>query len=350
MRGEAGCVPIECPGMRRFSVGQLLLTVALSAGVWAIVAAGCLFVGSTGVRGPSGGELAYRWQSIWLASLVGASLASAGVTYQAILRNPLAEPYLLGVSSGASLAAYLWRFPVFSTIAVLGAAVTQQVFAFAGALVSVAVVFALASRRGRLEPVTLLLVGVIVNAVNGSIFLLLDALRPELTGQGGGMMRFLVGGIQTNLDAAQKWIAAGICGAMFIVLLYVAGMLNVAGLSDAEAQSLGVRVNRLRWAGLLAASLMTASAVAISGPIGFVGLVCPHLGRLIVGHDVRRLLPLSAALGAGLLAGADALSRGMILVPGIKTWPPVGVLTGLIGGPFFLYLLYRERRREGMGL
>jgi iron complex transport system permease protein len=86
---------------------------------------------------------------------------------------------------------------------------------------------------------------------------------------------------------------------------------------------------------------MTASAVAISGPIGFVGLICPHLGRLVVGHDLRRLLPLAAALGAALLASADAASRAMI--PLVKTWPPVGVLTALLGGPFFLYLLYRER-------
>jgi iron complex transport system permease protein len=329
--------------MRRFSVGQLLLTLAISAAVWGVIAVGCLMVGSTGVGWPGSGELRFRWQSVWLASLVGASLACAGVTYQAILRNPLADPYLLGVSSGASLAAYVWRFPLFSSVALFASAFTQQAFAFGGAVLTVAVVFTLASRRGRLEPVTLLLVGVIVNAVNGSVFLLLNALRPELTGQGGGMMGFLVGGIQTNLEGPQKWAAVVICAAIFVVLTYLAGALNVAGLSDSEAQSLGVRVNRLRWAGLLAASLMTASAVAISGPIGFVGLVCPHLGRLIVGHDTRRLLPVSAALGAGLLAGADALSRGLIHT--IRTWPPVGVLTGLLGGPFFLYLLYRERRR-----
>ena len=330
--------------MRRFSVGQLLLNIAISLAVWGAVAGACLFVGSAGIRPPANGlELSIRAQSVFLASLVGAALAAAGVTYQAILRNPLAEPYLLGVSSGASLAAYVWRFPAFSGVALLASSMTQQAFAFAGALATVAVVFTLASRRGRLEPVTLLLVGVIVNAVNGSAFLLLNALKPELTAQGGGMVGFLVGTIQTNLRNEQRYVGAAICGAMFLVLMYVSGSLNVAALSDAEAQSLGVRVNRLRWIGLLAASLMTASAVALSGPIGFVGLVCPHLARLIVGHDVRRLLPLSAALGAGLLASADALSRGLIMT--IKTWPPVGVLTGLIGGPFFLYLLYRERNR-----
>jgi iron complex transport system permease protein len=330
--------------MRRFSVGQLLATNGISLAVWGAVAGMCLFVGSTGLGRPTNDfELSIRAQSVMLASLVGAALAAAGVTYQAILRNPLAEPYLLGVSSGASLAAYVWRFPAFSGVAVLASGATQQAFAFAGALATVAVVFTLASRRGRLEPVTLLLVGVIVNAVNGSVFLLLNALKPELTAQGGGMMAFLVGAIQTNLRQEQKYVAAAICGAMFLALMYVSGALNVAALSDAEAQSLGVRVHRLRWVGLVAASLMTASAVAVSGPIGFVGLVCPHLARSIVGHDVRRLMPLSAALGAALLASADALSRGLIMT--FKTWPPVGVLTGLIGGPFFLYLLYRERNR-----
>jgi iron complex transport system permease protein len=170
---------------------------------------------------------------------------------------------------------------------------------------------------------------------------MVDALRPELTAQGGGMLAFLVGKIQTNLENHQKYTAACVCAAGFVGLLALSPQLNVAGLSEAEARSLGVRIHRLRWVGLLIASLMTASAVAISGPIGFVGLVCPHLGRLIVGHDTRRLLPLSAALGAALLAIADALSRAMI--PVVSTWPPVGVLTGLIGGPFFLYLLYRQR-------
>jgi len=109
----------------------------------------------------------------------------------------------------------------------------------------------------------------------------------------------------------------------------------------AADQNPAVRVQRLRWTALFAASLITALAVALSGPIGFVGLICPHLGRRLVGHDARRLLPLSAALGAALLALADTLSR--LLIQGINTWLPVGVLTGLLGGPFFLYLLYRQR-------
>jgi iron complex transport system permease protein len=329
--------------MRRFSLPQLLLTLAVALLIWLAIAAACVFMGSGAWGWPQSRYiLQVRAQSIGLASLVGAALGAAGVAYQAVLRNPLADPYLLGVSSGASLASYLWRVPGISGISAAAAALSQQGFALLGALAAVAVVFALASRRGRIEPVTLLLVGVIVNAINGAIFLLINALRPELTGQGGGPIGFLVGAIQTNLETHQIVAAAVVCAVIFILLLALAPALNVAGLSEAEAQSLGVRIHRLRWIALASASIMTASAVAISGPIGFVGLICPHLARRMVGHDARRLLPLSAALGAGLLALADALSRSMIRVAG--TWPPVGVLTGLLGGPFFLYLLYRQRR------
>ena len=287
---------------------------------------------------------------VLLASLIGAALAAAGVAYQSILRNPLAEPYLLGVSSGASLAAYLWRFPAAGAAAASllgrsGAAVSQQAFAFAGALTAVAAVFALASRRGRVEPVTLLLVGVIVNSVNGSAFLLINALAKDMTGGSGGEIAFLVGVIQTNLETPQVVAAAVVVAAGWLALAYLSGQLNAAVLSEAEAESLGVRIHRLRWTALVVASLMTASAVAISGPIGFVGLVAPHVGRLLVGHDPRRLLPVSTALGAALLAVADAASRLLAMNTLWGTVLPVGILTGLLGGPFFLFLLWKSRRQ-----
>ena len=288
----------------------------------------------------------YRLQMVLLASLVGAALSAAGVAYQAILRNPLAEPYLLGVSSGASLAAYLWRFPALGAVfGAAAAAVTQQLFAFAGALAAVAVVFALATRRGRVEPVTLLLVGVIVNAVNGSIYLLINALAKDMTGGSGGEVAFLVGVIQPNLEPRQVFATAGVVAVGWIVLAYLAGQLNAAVLSEAEAESLGVRIHRLRWAALVVASLMTASAVAVSGPIGFVGLVGPHLARLVVGHDQRKLLPVATALGASLLALADAASRLLAMDALAGSVLPVGILTGLMGGPFFLLLLWQTRRR-----
>jgi iron complex transport system permease protein len=326
-----------------------MFTLLVCAGGWAIVALGCVCVGSTSqlFRWPgSWDQLQSRGEVVLLASLIGAALAAAGVVYQAILRNPLADPYLLGVSSGASLAAFVWRFSwADALVASFASAASQQVFAFAGALVAVGVVFLLASRRGRLEPITLLLVGVIVNSVNGSIFLLVNMLKRDITGGTGGAIGFLVGGIQTDLTRWQELSAAGCIALGWVALLYLSGQLNVAMLSEAEAQSLGVRIHRLRWVGLIVASLVTAAAVAVSGPIGFVGLICPHLGRLLVGGDNRRLLPVATAIGAGLLAVADGGSRILSRADLGQTLLPVGVLTGLLGGPFFLILLWRARRR-----
>ncbi len=337
--------------VERWSGGRLLLTIAACTAAWAVAALTCLVVGSTGEIGwPGERVLRIRREYVVLASLVGAALASAGVVYQAILRNPLADPYLLGASSGAMLATYLWQFPAMTAALALG----EQAFAFAGALGAVAIVFLLASRRGRLEPLTLLLVGVIVNAVNGAIFLLLNALIKDQATP-GGPMAFLVGGLQTNLRLNHPLVVASalVIATGWIALMLISGQLNVGILSEGEAQSLGVRIHRLRWIALITASLITASAVAISGPIGFIGLICPHLARLIVGNDQRRLIPIATALGAILLTLADAATRMLSRQSAANTALPVGVLTGLLGGPFFLVLLYQSRRRlaiaEGAG-
>ncbi|HEY7091000.1 MAG TPA: iron ABC transporter permease [Tepidisphaeraceae bacterium] len=329
--------------MKQWDAKQLGVTLGIGALIWIILAAACLTVGSTGTIGlPTRDQFAFRLDVVLLASLVGAALASAGVTYQAILQNPLADPYLLGISTGASLAAYLWRFAPLTSGPLAGW--SQQAFAFAGAIVAVVIVFSIAGFRGRLEPLTLLLVGVIVNAVNASIYLLLNSIFRDLPGT-GGPLTFLIGGLQTSLETSQKLAALACVGVGWIVLLSMSGQLNVAVLSEGEAMSLGVRIHRLRWVALIVASLVTASAVAISGPIGFVGLVCPHLARLVVGNDQRRLLPIATAIGAGLLAIADAASRKLAGQSGVNTLLPVGVLTGLLGGPFFLLLLWQSRRR-----
>ena len=313
----------------------------------------CMCVGSEGTFAwPSDPYvLQFRRELVLTASLIGAALAASGVAYQAILRNPLADPYLLGVSSGAALASYLWRFPAVYAVVRLAspqvAAASQQLFAFAGALLSVAIVFLLATRRGRLEPVTLLLVGVIVNSVNGAVFMLMNFLFMEVS-TSGGALSFLVGSIQTTILPEQLYAATSVCAVGFVVLLLLGGQLNAAGLGTGEAQSLGIGIHRLRWIVLIVASLTTASAVAISGPIGFVGLVCPHLARLLVGSDHRKLLPVATGLGAALLAVADATSRRLAQGDAAGTWLPVGVLTGLLGGPFFLFILSRRRGREVM--
>ncbi len=330
--------------MRRWGTGQFVVTLVVCVAIWAAVAYGCLYVGSTGVHWPSPEIFPRRFASVMMASVVGAALGAAGATYQAVFRNALADPYLLGVSSGANLTVYLWRssFDVFTgaaaLLAVLGS-LSQQVFAFAGAAASVGIVFLLAQRRGRLEPVTMILVGVVVNAVNGAFFLLVHFVinRYVAAGQSGDPLKLLVGSFDTNLTPTQRWTAAACVLVGIVILLSISGSLAVAWLGEDEVESLGVRVQRLRWIGLVTASLVTASAVAVAGPIGFVGLICPHLARMLVGTDFRRLFPVAIATAAAMLAAADAGARRLDQLP-------VGVLTGLLGGPFFLLLLWRLRR------
>ena len=338
--------------MTRWSPTRAILTIALSLAAWLIVAVACTLVGSSGVIGwPTEQFIAIaRRERVLLASLVGAALASAGVVYQAILRNPLADPYLLGASTGASLSAYLWQCSFTTTLLASATAqvLSQQTAAFVGACVSVAIVLVLASSRGRLEPITLLLVGVIVNAVNASVFLLVNSLSREMPGS-GGPLAFLVGGINPNLTPQQFRAAAALVAAALVAMLYLSGQLNVAALGESESQSLGVHIQRLRWVALIIGSLITAAAVSVSGPIGFIGLVCPHLGRLIVGGDTRRLLPVATAIGAALLCLADAATRLLAAQPSVGTALPVGVLTSMLGGPFFLLLLWRNRRRVNLG-
>jgi iron complex transport system permease protein len=333
--------------VRPWTASRLLAVCGASAAFWAVLAGLCLLVGSTGWGRPSTEQFAARWPNVAVASLVGAALAAAGLAFQAVLRNPLAEPYLLGVSGGASLAAYIAAIstgPLLSWLEPIG----QQAASFIGAMLALMMVLLLSQRRGRLEPVTLLLVGVIVSAICGATYLLIFHLnlRREVSFGTGGSSRFLVGAINTNLTAAQIGVAGVLIAAGWTALLYMGGKLNVASLSDAEAESLGLRIHRLRWVTLIIASLITAAATALSGPIAFVGLICPNVARLVVGGDQRRLLPVATALGASLLAIADALSRLLTHQTGFL---PVGVLTGLLGGPFFLLLLWRGRWRQHAG-
>jgi iron complex transport system permease protein len=327
--------------VKPWTISRLVITCAACAVLWGGVALICLAVGSTGWGWPSQALLRNRWPSVEVASIVGAALAAAGVAYQAVLRNPLAEPYLLGVSSGAMLTSYL------AAMLGLSATLGQPAASFVGSLLALMLVLAISQRRGRLEPVTLLLVGVIVSSVCAAAFMLVyyRNLSNEVSFGGGGPMRFLVGGINTGLEPIQIRLGAIIIAVGWIGLAALSGQLNIATLSEGEAASLGVRMHRLRWGVMIIASLITGCAVAMSGPIGFVGLVCPHLARIIVGPDQRKLLPLATAMGAALLAAADAGSRA--LTPVTSGPLPVGVLTGMLGGPFFLFLLWRGRGSRG---
>ncbi|MEM6313391.1 MAG: iron ABC transporter permease [Planctomycetota bacterium] len=318
------------------TAARLVGTTVSAAAVWVVVAAVALCVGSTGGVGwPSGFALTHRLDVVLLASLVGAALATAGVGYQAVLRNPLAEPYLLGTAGGAALAAYAVRLGGLPVL-------TETVAAFGGALLAVVVVLGVAGRRGSVRPTAVILTGVIVASICGAAFALLYALNRD-----SDPFAVLIGDVRSNLPAGPKWVGLVLLAIGYAVTAVLAGKLNAATLGDDEAAALGVRVGQLRVVVLLAASLTVAGGVALAGPIGFVGLVGPHIARLLVGADVRRLLPIATAGGAVLMVGAEALSRVLSRPEALNTGVPVGVWTALLGGPLFIALLRRSEVRDG---
>ncbi len=270
-----------------------------------------------------------------LVLLTGAALGGSGAAYQGLFRNPLADPYLIGVASGAGLgavAAMAVQWP--STFLGLAAVPAS---AFAGALLTVAIVYQLA-RVGRATPVsTLLLAGVATGAFATALttFLMLRG-EGELRRAMGWMLGgFAIGGWSPVLVAA-PYIAIGLG-----VLIVLGRQINVLQFGDDQARQLGLKVERVKLALIVAASLVAAAAVAFSGVIGFVGLAAPHLVRLLCGPDYRRLVPLAALAGASILLLADLAAR-VVLAPQEL---PVGIVTAMGGAPFFLYLLRAAKKQ-----
>ncbi|MFG2734543.1 FecCD family ABC transporter permease [Streptomyces harbinensis] len=275
----------------------------------------------------------FRTPRVLLAALAGAGLSLAGVCLQALVRNPLADPYVFGVSAGASLGAVLAMTTGITAVAGLG--VTGA--AFAGSLLSLLVVFALAQHSGRLLGSSLILAGVAIaylgNAVTG--YLQLQANPSELR----AVMFWLLGSVAGASwpDLAIPAVAAAVCT---VVLLTRARPMNALATGDDTAAGLGVGVQRLRVLLLVASSLLTAVIVSVAGGIGFVGLVVPHAVRLLVGPDHRKVIPVSLLLGAVFLVLVDLLTRTLDRPNEI----PIGIVTALLGAPFFLALL-RGRKR-----
>ncbi len=271
-----------------------------------------------------------RLPRVLSAMVVGLGLAVAGTTFQGILRNPLADPYVLGTASGAALGAAIGvLIPIRIVLLEFG---LVQLFAFVGALLAVAAVYRF-SRTGALAPLTsLLLTGYAV----GSLLAAGLAMTMYLSGTNLRQIFFyLLGGFEGS-SWLQLALTTPIILAATIAILLRSRSLNGFLLGEEAAAHLGVDVRRERAILLGLASLITAAAVSIAGLIGFVGLVVPHVVRLVVGPNARRVLPLSALIGASLLAAADLVAR---LAGGI----PVGVVTAVIGAPFFLVLLRRAR-------
>ncbi|WP_218027394.1 FecCD family ABC transporter permease [Dictyobacter alpinus] len=274
------------------------------------------------------------------AVLVGAALAVAGTLFQGMLRNPLADPYLMGTSSGAALGATIAFVLPFDTVYGSLFPLTP-VLAFVGALLTVLFVYALARSGGQTPVIMLLLAGVVVNAILTACQTLILNLWPSNDfGRILGLYNWLSGGI-----AIVGWeslaVVAGIVLFGLLLAFWLANRLDVFALGEEAAAHLGLHVERTKFLIVIVASLLTAAAVSISGLVGFVGLVTPHCMRLLLGPRHRTLLPASALGGAIFLTLADMLAR-VLLAP---TVIPVGVFTALVGAPFFLFLL-RSSKRE----
>ncbi len=258
----------------------------------------------------------------------GGLLALAGALMQVLLRNPLADPYILGISGGAGVGALFAIMVGLPTLGIDG-------LAFAGALGAMFLVFGLAHGDGSWTQTRLLLTGVIVAAGCGALISLMLAIAPE--GRLRGMLFWLTGDLGQAASAWPPMLALAIA---LVLAMPFARELNLLARGLLQAQALGVAVNRLRYAIFLLASLATAASVTTAGSIGFIGLVVPHLVRLVTGNDQRLLLPASTLAGGALLMLADTLARTLIAPQQL----PVGVLTALIGVPVFLFLLSRQGR------
>lgn len=349
-------IPAEAPAGRSRRLTVAVLSVAVAAAIVLSVAVGSVAIDPVRVvtviaervaPWPVSSEASdveariiwdFRLPRALLGFIVGAALAVAGAVLQAVVRNTLADPYVFGVSSGASAAAV--------AVLTLGAGaftfVSVPIAAFLGALATTLIVFLLAQRRGRVTPGRLILAGVAMSYLLSAVTSYL-VLRATLPGQSnvGQVLSWLSGSL-----AAADWDDLGIPAVVLvsatIVLVLLARVLNAFLIGDETAASLGVDVGRMRLVLFIVTSLLVGVVVAVSGAIGFVGLVVPHAVRMVVGSDHRWVLPVSALAGGLLLVVVDIVAR-LIIAPSEL---PVGLLTAAIGAPFFLWMLRRQSRGE----
>jgi len=273
-----------------------------------------------------------RAPRVAMGTVVGAALATGGVALQGMFRNPLADPYLLGVSSGAAVGAATAIVAGLGGLLGIGAV---PAFAFLGGLGTVWVVWQLARAGGRGSVTSLLLAGVAVSAVLSALLSFILLLSGQML---QGIVVWLMGNLSGRSWSQVAWVG-GYAAVAYAAIWRYRRELNALTLGEEGALTLGVQVKAVKRNLLAAASLAAAAAVAMTGVIGFVGLMVPHLLRLLVGPDHARLLPTSALGGACLLVLSDTLARCLL-----PPWEiPVGVITALVGGPFFLYLLWHHQ-------
>ncbi|MDY6906733.1 MAG: iron chelate uptake ABC transporter family permease subunit [Chloroflexota bacterium] len=278
-----------------------------------------------------------RLPRVTAAAFVGAALAAAGVLFQGLLRNPMADPYIIGTSAGAAFGATLaMMLPVSLAFAGFG---LVPVAAFLGAMGAVLLVYNVARVGGKTPIVSMLLAGFAVSAMLAAAMSLLITLSDRLQLRLHSVFSFLMGGIAVS-DWSQLAVLVPLIIAGIVAARFFAFRLNAFSLGEEGAAYLGIEVERDKLLILGVGSLLTGAAVSMSGLIGFVGLMVPHAVRMVLGPDHRLLLPASALVGAGFLVLADLLAR-VVIAPEEM---PVGIITALIGAPFFIYLLRRTGR------
>ncbi len=291
-----------------------------------------VLAGDEGASAAADIVLRIRLPRVALAMLVGASLSVAGVLFQALLRNPLADPFVLGVSGGAALGGI-----IVLSLGVGYAAVPPA--AFAGAVITTVLLYLIAGLRGRVSATNLLLTGVVFNAFASAAIVFLATLAGM--SDGASIFLWLIGNLSAARVDVLGWVAAFLAVGLAFALP-LARSLNLLALGEEAAGQLGVNVERQTRMLLVATSLMVGAAVSVAGLIGFVGLIIPHLLRLILGPDHRLLVPAAALGGAAFLVLCDTAAR--TLLGGREL--PVGAITALVGGPLFLYLLRRHHIRS----
>jgi iron complex transport system permease protein len=337
--------------VRRFPVIFACLVAALAVAVLFR-----LLVGDRagGLHFPESGEiLSLRLGRLFPGLLVGASLSISGVLLQSLLRNPLASPDLIGPAAGAGLAvtARAWLFYLGSASggaaakldSVDSGAAANAPAAMVGAVGALAVVYSLSQRRGFLEPISLILTGVIISILCGAATMFLGHLLPD---GGFRVSRWAIGNLSEETSNLTLALVAAAALAGLLLGVSLGPSMDVAALSDDEARSTGLNLARLRVTLFILAGTLTAGAVVLAGPVGFVGLVCPHIVRRLCGPAHRPLILGSAIAGAALIVGADALSKVLAhaFIPGGGIMP-IGILTALIGGPVFIVLLRTDAPR-----
>jgi len=319
-------------------VSSTLLLLTICASVASVVIGAVAIPFSSVLSFLAGGSIAdehrtillsIRLPRVLLAIIAGGGLSVAGAVFQALLRNPLAEPYILGVSSGGTAGAVLAL-----GLGVGLSFVTVPVASFTGSLAVMILVYTIATRYGRVDPTTLLLAGVMVGAFFQAIILLLVALFHQ---EVRNAFLWLMGNLSMVGYSSLTIVGPGVVLAS-LSLYMLSRSYNVIATGDEAAEQLGIHVERVKRVSYILASLITGFIVSVSGVIGFVGLIIPHICRMVFGHDHRILLPASFFLGATFLVLVDLLSRTVISPAEI----PVGAVTAVLGAPVFIWLLRKK--------